>query len=81
MTCSTSEVAVSCSSASSRSRVSSAIFSFAPAAKGLGRGAAFNALRRLNVLGRCAFCCLVACFVAPSHCLPEGQDKARTGSN
>ena len=76
MTCSTSDVAASCSSASSRSRVSRATFVSLPGARELRRRAAFGALRRFNVLGRCAFAALPPVLSRRLIASPEAQDKA-----
>src|ERR1035437_8276310 len=75
MTCSTSEVALCCSSASFNLRSISAIFSFASAAEGLRRRAAFGALRRLG------FVVTLRCFFIASpanRCTRRTQHRDRT---
>src|SRR6516165_10467575 len=77
MTCRTSEVAESCSSASSRSRLNSATFASLPAADELRRRTAFGAFRRPDVtaLRRSDLAgppALERCLIA----FPKAQDKA-----
>ena len=74
MTCSTSDVAASCSSASSRSRMSSCDFVSLPVA-GTATPCGLRRIAALQRLGALRFYCFAACFVAPSHCLPRGSGQ------
>ena len=75
ITFSTSEVAASCSSASSRSRVSRATFVSLPAA-GAWR-AAFGVPRRFNALRCCVFAALPPVWPLPLIAYPEAQERHR----
>ena len=72
MTLSSSDVAVCCASASSRSRVSRATFVSSRAADELLGRAAFDVTRLFarHRLATLRFCWFAACSGAPSHCRP-----------
>jgi len=78
MTCRTSEVAESCSSASSRSRLNSATFASLPAAEELRRRTAFGALRRPDVtaLRRSDLASLLLALERRRIAHPKAQDYA-----
>jgi hypothetical protein len=70
----TSDVAVCCSSASSRSRMSSAIVSVVSTTEELRRRATFAELRRFNILWRRVFVALPA-LSRRLITAPEAQDE------
>ena len=77
MTCSTSEVAVCCSSASSRSRVEPRDFCFLVGGRGAARAHSLwrNAALERHRLATSRFNWFAACSGAPSHWRPLGSGQ------